>query len=792
MKQPDLVAEPEVPAEDDPPMHPMGDSSAQAAEMAENSTNPNIDLPKRDARLSETSSTLNASATVQNKSEAGEEKRKTDVSVPSARKKAKSVRLVMCVLNTKYAVVRHVGKKVFKFRLTKDEEGEWDLCWQDGSVQPEQLARMKPYQKINHFPGMYGISRKDYLGRNLMRMRKTLPDDYNFFPKTWMLPTEWLDFSKQFNGKRTFILKPEASCQGRGIFLTKRLDDVKQDQHYVAQKYLGKPYLIDGLKFDLRIYVLLYGCDPMRIFIYHEGLARFATEEYRRPGQVNLSDVCMHLTNYAINKNSDKFVFNNDANVQDYGHKRNLQSVWKYIDEHEGPGSAEKVRARIEDIVIKTISSIQPSLAHLYRSCVSDDIDNSCCFEVLGFDILLDHKLRPWLLEVNHSPSFSTDTPFDWKIKLDLISDTVTLLNITQKKKKLYLQKRRKEMQQRIFNKPPAGTSLQDEKQRYRDKKFRIRSKFELSHLGGFKLIYPTETSEEKYKACLDTAKDAYLSFMGCGKKSEPAEPSARSIEKPSSTERPLFIKTGEPGTTKGNSKILPRKSSCHERPHRPSTVRVGSRRTIVDAGKTRLDTSLKDEETAGMQRVTEPRVLVSRHAGPAVSGLRTAPHREVQSQSLFRPAEIKLLGDSNPMANRMQSLTAGNNTAIASTAASLNQVMLQNVQDLKRQIVQSKNYTRMARMTHGKNFAHYDTCTCTHAGYNTSTVAKFTAGRLPEELGKPPQPQPQTQFMLMRQQYRETVVRTTLTPTTKAAGMARRQTGGVSQMFAMPPIKRE
>ena len=46
----------------------------------------------------------------------------------------------------------------------------------------------------------------------------------------------------------------------------------------MVQRYKHKPYLIDGLKFDLRIYVLVAGIDPLRIFVYEEGLARFATE----------------------------------------------------------------------------------------------------------------------------------------------------------------------------------------------------------------------------------------------------------------------------------------------------------------------------------------------------------------------------------------------------------------------------------------------------------------------------------------------------------------------------------
>ena len=52
---------------------------------------------------------------------------------------------------------------------------------------------MKPYQKINHFPGMYALSRKNHLARNLNRMQRRFKTDYNFIPKTWLLPAEYPD-----------------------------------------------------------------------------------------------------------------------------------------------------------------------------------------------------------------------------------------------------------------------------------------------------------------------------------------------------------------------------------------------------------------------------------------------------------------------------------------------------------------------------------------------------------------------------------------------------------------------
>lgn len=155
---------------------------------------------------------------------------------------------------------------------------------------------------------------------------------------------------------KTFIVKPEASCQGRGIFLTRSLDDVNAYDHYVIQRYLHKPFLIDNLKFDLRIYVFLCGVDPLRIYMHREGLSRFATEEYIPPNNNNLGNLFMHLTNYAINKNSSKFVFNKSDEDDSVGHKRSLAYVYRLLDElgHD----SKKVQRDIKQTIIKTICAV--------------------------------------------------------------------------------------------------------------------------------------------------------------------------------------------------------------------------------------------------------------------------------------------------------------------------------------------------------------------------------------------------------------------------------------------------
>ena len=75
-------------------------------------------------------------------------------------------------------------------------------------------------------------------------------------------------------------------------------------------------------------------------------------------------------------------------------------------------------------------------IAHTYGLAQSDNYSNDLCFQIFGFDILINENLQPILLEVNHTPSFRPDTPLDFHIKKNLIKDTLKLLNINVEKKK--------------------------------------------------------------------------------------------------------------------------------------------------------------------------------------------------------------------------------------------------------------------------------------------------------------------------------------------------------------------
>ena len=75
-------------------------------------------------------------------------------------------------------------------------------------------------------------------------------------------------------------MKPAAKSRGRGIHVINEITSVIYGEPMIMQRYLKNPLLLSGFKFDLRIYVLLANIEPLRIYMYKEGIARFSTKPY--------------------------------------------------------------------------------------------------------------------------------------------------------------------------------------------------------------------------------------------------------------------------------------------------------------------------------------------------------------------------------------------------------------------------------------------------------------------------------------------------------------------------------
>ena len=148
-------------------------------------------------------------------------------------------------------------------------------------------------------------------------------------------------------------------------------------------------------------------------------------------------------------------------------------------------------------------------MAESYKSCQPYDDHNDKCFEILGFDILIDHKLKPWLLEVNHSPSFTIDTPFDAKVKTDLIIDTINILHMHPMKRIKFNKLMEEESKNRRLGKKKNLTLSKltnEESAEHKKRHMAKRDKYELEYCGDYTRIYPDPKDPNKYLAYLNTA----------------------------------------------------------------------------------------------------------------------------------------------------------------------------------------------------------------------------------------------------------------------------------------------
>ena len=154
----------------------------------------------------------------------------------------------------------------------------------------------------------------------------------------------------------------------------------------VASVYIDNPLLIDGFKFDLRVYVALTSINPLRIYMYEEGLARFATHKYQAHATNSKCYQFTHLTNYSLNKYSVAFQNNTDAAKDDEGSKQSMSALRKRL---KKMGHDDNLLfSKIEDLIIKTILAGEHVINNATEMFCPFPKYN--CFELFGFDVLID------------------------------------------------------------------------------------------------------------------------------------------------------------------------------------------------------------------------------------------------------------------------------------------------------------------------------------------------------------------------------------------------------------------
>lgn len=216
--------------------------------------------------------------------------------------------------------------------------------------------------------------------------------------------------------KNIWIIKPANLNQGKGIELCKNLNlilkkirDKPSGSLWVIQKYIERPLLIAGRKFDIRIWAMATG--KRDLFYYKLGYVRTSSFEYNLEGK----DTYIHLTNNCLQQFSDMYGTYEEGNTISFDQ---LQTYLNQVYPSHNLSFNDHLAPRMKDLIIDS-----------YLSCkkIIEKGKNKNVFELLGYDFLIDEDFRVWLLEVNTNPYLGIPNEYIGKILPDMLDDMLAL-----------------------------------------------------------------------------------------------------------------------------------------------------------------------------------------------------------------------------------------------------------------------------------------------------------------------------------------------------------------------------
>ncbi|KAI6213640.1 Tubulin--tyrosine ligase-like protein 9 [Aphelenchoides besseyi] len=320
-----------------------------------------------------------------------------------------------------------LGNTILEVLNTRSEEKIGSFFWvnREWMLQSFDRHKFKEGQLVCHFRNDYELTRKDSIIKNHKKARKLVENQnkMDYLPASYVLPTEYHIFVEEFKkypATTIWIMKPVSGAQGRGIFLFKKLKDItewkKKDRRtdadtepYVVQSYIHRPYLIGGKKFDVRLYILVTSFRPLFAWVHREGFARFSHSRYSLE---SCEDAYVHLTNVAIAKSAVDY-------DPERGLKWSLDRLCRYLTARHGVDMVEKLLENIGWIIVYSLRSVQNII-----------VQDNHCFELYGYDILIDENLKPWLLEVNASPSLTPSSQEDFELKYRVLNHMLDVLDL--------------------------------------------------------------------------------------------------------------------------------------------------------------------------------------------------------------------------------------------------------------------------------------------------------------------------------------------------------------------------
>ncbi len=164
------------------------------------------------------------------------------------------------------------------------------------------------------------------------------------------------------------------------------LPSIVKTRTFVIQKYIERPLLINKRKFDIRAWVLV--THELKCYFFKEGYLRMSSYEYK----TDANNREIHLTNNAVQKNTEGYGHLEDGNQLSYG------DFQEYINANF-PGKDISVKDnlynKMKEYVNLTLLSVRKKLNPDYKKY---------CFEIFGYDFMVDEEFNIWLIEINTNP----------------------------------------------------------------------------------------------------------------------------------------------------------------------------------------------------------------------------------------------------------------------------------------------------------------------------------------------------------------------------------------------------
>lgn len=297
-------------------------------------------------------------------------------------------------------------------------------------IEPADLPEMKRWQRVSRLYGLRKILwNKDKFCETMSSALKGFTGNYTEFVfPCWILPHDYASMINDVKTKysqKQFILKPTDRGEGNGIVVMdsyRKLPnwkaDFPQNDEVVVQTYLNNPFLIQEKKWDMRTYVLVTSIHPLRVYMYRDGLVRFASSKYDASAKDGGKKTAF-LTNTSVNK---KTGINVDELTWSY------TRTWEYL---KNIGVEPNVLwDRIEKAIVKVLMSSEPAFLRRFKS-LRNDYQCSNCYQLLGVDVIVDDDLIPRVIEVNGEPSMQLsgerNSQYD-ATKLSMARDLVKMI----------------------------------------------------------------------------------------------------------------------------------------------------------------------------------------------------------------------------------------------------------------------------------------------------------------------------------------------------------------------------